>query len=423
MQVAEPSPVGQIKKQLQQLVFLPASKTCRNPYSKSVFKQLADCRTANTGMHLMRCDHAECAHRQYQYHNCGNRHCPGCGGMKRQQWLENKLTELLPTTYFHTVFTLPHELNGIIMGNRKVLFDLLFEASGYTLLQLAKDEKWMGAIPGIISVLHTWGQTLSFHPHVHCIVSGGGIKQAAGGLSWVKEKRKSGSYLFPRTAMQKIYKAYFLKQLRKMLEAGSIRVSDKDKAALLLHEIGFKQWNVYAKRPFGGPLQVMEYLGRYTHKVAITAHRIKAIEEQSRKIVFAYKDYHKRGTKEQEQEMELSIAEFIRRFEQHILPKRFIKIRHYGYLSNHNRSKRLKEIFTALKLGLPPAKVHVPVAVRLLESFGIDIGKCPKCEKGRMEIVATYRKGILVKTYEDNPSCPKTIRNKDPVKIVPPIKP
>src|SRR5699024_6900695 len=311
------------------------------PYSQSVFRQLAHCRTANTGVHLLRCDDADCGHQHYQYHNCGNRHCPNCGGMKRQQWLEDKIADLLPTTYYHVVFTLPHELNSLIMGNRKELFSLLFESASYTLLKLAKDKKWLGATPGIISILHTWGQTLNFHPHVHCIVSGGGVKEDKdGGIRWVKEKRRSGNYLFPGTAMQQIYKAYFLKRLRKMVARNKVKVTNKPATEYLLHEIGFKRWNVYAKRPFGGPGQVMEYLGRYTHKIAITAHRILEIDEAAQTIRFAYKDYRKRGTKEIHKEMTLSIQEFIRRFEQHILPKGFVKIRHYGYLRPHNQSKR-----------------------------------------------------------------------------------
>ena len=151
----EPTPVAVIKKQLQTVVFSRGAKECSNPFSRSVFRQLSDCRTSQTGVHLLRCSDAACGHQHYQYHNCGNRHCPNCGGMKRQQWLEDKMSELLPTTYFHTVFTLPHELNGIVMGNREQLYSLLFEASSYTLLTLAKDEKWLGATPGIISVLHT----------------------------------------------------------------------------------------------------------------------------------------------------------------------------------------------------------------------------------------------------------------------------
>src|SRR5699024_230725 len=263
--------VGIIRRQLQDVVFRPAIGQTANPYSQSVFRQLANCRTANTGVHLLRCNDADCGHQSYQYHNCGNRHCTNCGGMKRQQWLEDKMSDLLPTTYYHVVFTLPHELNGLIMGNRRELFSLLFESASYTLLKLGKDKKWLGATPGIISILHTWGQTLSFHPHVHCIVSGGGVKEdKKGGKEWVKEKRRSGNYLFPRTAMQQIYKAYFLKRLRKMVARNNVQVTNKPATKYLLREIGFKRWNVYAKRSFGGPGQslsrlygMMEYLGRY----------------------------------------------------------------------------------------------------------------------------------------------------------------
>src|SRR5699024_4202459 len=192
-----------------------------------------------------------------------------------------------------------------------------------------------------------------------------------------------------------------LKRLRKMVARNKVKVTNKPATEYLLHEIGFKRWNVYAKRPFGGPGQVMEYLGRYTHKIAITAHRILEIDEAAQTIRFAYKDYRKRGTKEIHKEMTLSIQEFIRRFEQHFLPKGFVKIRHYCYLRPHNQSKRIKEIFALLKLPPPPPKVQVPVSVRMMESFGIDIFQCPKCNHGRMEMVATYRRGILVKTYAD----------------------
>jgi len=152
-----------IRHQLQQVVFKRASEQIQNPYSKRTFEQLANCHTAKTGMHRLHCEDGDCGYEHYQYHNCGNRHCPNCGGTRRDQWIEDKTSELLPTSYYHVVFTVPHELNVLTMGNRKQLFDLLFEASSYTLLTLAKDEKWLGATPGIISILHTWGQQLSFH--------------------------------------------------------------------------------------------------------------------------------------------------------------------------------------------------------------------------------------------------------------------
>ena len=394
--------VANIRQQLQQHVFAKGIHQTNNSYSNQVFQSLSQCHTAQQGVHQLRCSDSICGHHHYQYHNCGNRHCPNCGGMRRQQWLEDKTSELLPTAYYHVVFTLPHELNSLIMGNRKQLFDLLFEASSYTLLKLAKDEQWLGATPGIISILHTWGQDLCFHPHVHCIVSGGGVTEHSTmhTLSWVKEKRKKHNYLFPKPVMQKVFKAFYLKKIRQLLKTDSLQTQDKEATATMLHKIGFKRWNVYAKRPFGGPLQVLEYLGRYTHKVAITTHRIQAIDNENKTIRFAYKDYHKRGTAHENQEMTLSIAEFNRRFEQHILPKRFVKIRHYGYLRNYRRQERLKQLFALLKLPPPPPKVQVPVAQRMLEQYGKDIGKCPMCKHGRMEMVATYYRGVLIKTYE-----------------------
>ena len=205
--------IAAIRNQLQQIVFKKASHEVLNPYSQAVFGKLRDCHTAQNGVNYFRCNEGNCLHEHYQFHNCGNRHCPNCGGLRREQWLEDKTAELLPTSYYHVVFTLPHELNSLIMGNRKEMFKLLFDAGAYTLLKLAKDEKWLGATPGIISILHTWGQDLSFHPHVHCIVSGGGINNG----NWIKEKRKNNTYLFPKDAMRKIYKAYFLRQLRKMM--------------------------------------------------------------------------------------------------------------------------------------------------------------------------------------------------------------
>ena len=304
-----------IRHQLQQIVFKKASHEVQNPYSQAVFSKLRDCHTAQNGVNYFRCNEGNCLLEHYQYHNCGNRHCPNCGGLRREQWLEDKTAELLPTSYYHVVFTLPHELNSLIMGNRSEMFKLLFDASAYTLLKLAKDEKWLGATPGIISILHTWGQDLSFHPHVHCIVSGGGIN----GNHWVKEKRKNNTYLFPKDAMRKIYKAYFLRQLRKMLAKKILQVKDDAVIENTIKEIGFKKWNVYAKKPFGGPLQVLEYLGRYTHKVAITAHRIQEIDKVKNSLTFRYKDYHARGTKDEQKIMMLTVDEFIRRFEQHIL--------------------------------------------------------------------------------------------------------
>jgi hypothetical protein len=385
-----------LRSQLQNIVFNSAITQTQNPYSKKVFTQLANCHTSRMGVHLNRCNDENCRHEQFQYHSCGNRHCPNCGGTKRERWIADKTAELLPTAYYHVVFTLPHEFNSIIMGNRKLLFKLLFDAASYTLLTLAKDEKWLGATPGIISILHTWGQQLSFHPHVHCIVSGGGVLEN----KWVKEKRKTNAYLFPQKAMQTIYKAYFLKQLRILIKNKQVLLSGSEDVEQLIKKTGFKKWNVYAKRPFGGPLQVLEYLGRYTHKVAITAHRIQSIDDNNKTICFKYKDYHQRGKSNMHKQMTIPIAEFNRRFEQHILPKGFVKIRHYGYLKNHQRSIRLKQLFAQMQIPPPPPKVHIPIRVSILEKTGNDITKCPKCKTGFLETIATYRNGFLCKSYE-----------------------
>ena len=274
-----------IRRNLQALVFKRAVSLCSNPYSQKVFGQLAGCHTDQIGMHRLHCEDASCGHERYQYHNCNNRHCPNCGGTRRDQWIEDKAGELLPTSYYHVVFTVPHELNGLTLGNRKAMFDLLFEASSYTLLTLAKDPKWLGATPGIISILHTWGQQLSFHPHVHCIVSGGGGQNGR----WVREKRTNHSYLFPKVVMEKIFKAYYLKRLSQLLRKQVLKVADQGLLEETCNALQMKRWNVYAKRPFGGPMQVLEYLGRYTHKVAITEGFPFLVLNKSRIFSFNYR--------------------------------------------------------------------------------------------------------------------------------------
>lgn len=371
---------SEIKQKLQQNIFNHPSAKSFNTYSQSVLQKLSKCHTIKLGAHLYRCK--ECHHQHYQYHSCGNRHCPNCGGLKREQWLQDRMSELLPTTYYHVVFTLPQELRSLTMGNRKSAFNLLFEASTYTLRKLGQDEKYLGGTPGIVSILHTNGQDLTFHPHVHCIVSGGGIDKAG---KWKKEKRANGNFLFPRRSMEKIFKGYFLEKLQLLFASQKLQVEDATAFESILQEVKFIKWNVYAKRSFGGPQQVLEYLGRYTHKVAITTHRILNISGTD--ITFKYKDY-KDGNKQKE--MILSHEEFLRRFEQHILPKGFVKIRHSGFLSHQNKTARLKGICKQLEIAPPPPKVKLPVAVLAMMKYGVDIGLCAVCKTGRIERVASY---------------------------------
>ena len=267
------------------------------------------------------------------------------------------------------------------MCNRKLMFGLLFKSAQHTLLTLAKDDRYIGAVPGIVSILHTNGQDLNFHPHVHNIVSGGGMSKDG---VWVKEKRSNGKFLFPRRSMEKMYKGYFISHLRKYITTGELKYKDKAALQNILSIIDKRKWNVYAKAPFGGPAQIVEYLGRYTHKVAITAHRIISIDDKN--ISFRYKDYQD-GNKQKV--MTLSHVEFLRRFEQHILPKGLVKIRHSGYLHSKDKMKRIAEVCRQLQLPTPMPRVAIPATVRLMLQTGKDVTVCPECRIGKLQLVRT----------------------------------
>ena len=356
---------------------------------QKVLQRLQTCRTASMGYHLYRCSDDDCQHIKYQYHSCRDRHCPNCGAVKKQEWIEARMQELLPVKYYHVVFTLPHELNSLVMGHRKLLYKLLFEASSQTLLSFAQDPQYLGALPGIISVLHTWGQSLSFHPHIHCIVSGGGIDADA---EWKNAKKNSYRFLFPVKAMSIVYRAKFLQALQHLIDAGEVTLpavgSGKSEAKQLLDILYKKDWIVYAKAPLAGPHAVIEYLGRYTHKVAISNHRIMDIDEQNNTVTFAYKDYAD-GNKQKQ--MTLDSKEFVRRFTQHILPKGFTKIRTYGYLANRNRRNRINAVLVKMKLPLHKGLVKIPIQVRLLEQYGINITMCPCCNQNTMQLLLVYQ--------------------------------
>ena len=379
------SNAGETGQQLQHLFANECIEKC-NPYSRHIFNRLQHCHTAAMGMHHYKCDDKNCNHIHQQYHSCGNRHCPNCGGLKTAQWIENLTAQLFATAYYHVVFTVPHEFNSLMLANRKLMFTLLFEAASATLLQFSKVEKYLGATCGITIVLHTWGQNLSFHPHVHCIVSGGGMLPSPNGegqgVRWVAAKRSNDKFLFPVNAMKLVYKGIYLKKLRLLLAAGLLK-TEGIPVAKQIKQAGFKSWNVYAKAPFGSVASVVEYLGRYTHKTAITKHRILSISQHS--VTFKYKDY---ADSNKQKILPLSIAEFLRRFELHFLPGRFIKIRHYGFLQNHGKTARLNAARKQLKLPPLPPKINIPAAVRMLEKYGTDITLCPKCKQGKLVLTA-----------------------------------
>jgi len=355
----------------------------KNAQVAKVLQRIKTCRTAALGYHLYQCTKDDCGHIKYQYHSCRDRHCPNCGAIKKQEWIEARSRELLPVKYYHVVFTLPHELNCVVMRHRKLLFKLLFDASAQTLLTFAKDPKYLGAIPGIISVLHTWGQQLSFHPHIHCIVSGGGIT----GDTWKQAVKDKWRFLFPVDAMAIVYRGKFLQALQQMITTGEVTLPDKINRKQLFDILYQKEWIVYAKAPFGGPQAVIEYLGRYTHKVAISNHRIQSINPEDDTVTFNYKDYADAGVQKQ---MTLTAHEFIRRFEQHILPERFTKLRTYGYLSNRNRHQRINDILKKMKLPLHKGLVKIPLQIRMLEQFGINIAECPCCKNKTLQLVKIF---------------------------------
>jgi hypothetical protein len=360
------------------------SGTSTNVHVQNVLQRLKMCRTASLGYHVYRCSDEQCGHLKYQYHSCRDRHCPNCGAIKKQEWIEARTQELLPVKYYHVVFTLPHELNSLVLGHRKLLFKLLFDASAQTLLCFAKDPKYLGATPGIISVLHTWGQQLSFHPHIHSIVSGAGITDDN---AWKEATKNEWRFLFPVKAMSIVYRAKFLQALQQLIDKGELTLPDKTDVKQLLNLLYQKKWIVYAKAPFGGPQAVIEYLGRYTHKVAISNHRICSINADQNTVTFEYKDY---ADDNKQKQMTLSSAEFIRRFEQHILPVRFTKIRTYGYLGNRNRHRRINEVLKKMKLPLHKGLIKIPLPLRMMERFGIDVTECPCCRNKTLQLVRIY---------------------------------
>jgi len=352
--------------------------------AQPALRAIERCRTAELGYHLYACNRKGCGAEKMQYHSCRNRHCPNCGGSRQQQWVEARMRELIPCKYYHMVFTLPHHLNSLVMGNRKQLFNLLFQAAHDTLHTFGKDPRYLGATAGIISVLHTWGQNLSFHPHVHCIVSGGGIDSEG---HWQEAKKAKYGALYPVQAMEKVYKGRFLHLLRRALAANELKVeADKDMQALLKQLYGMR-WVVFAKQPFGGPQQVIEYLGRYTHKVAISNKRIRSIDS-SHRVTFDYKDYADQGRKKQ---MTLEGPEFLRRFAQHILPRGYCKIRSSGIYANHGRRTRIAALLEQLDVPPHPEPVSTPWHVQWMERSGVNPLRCTCCGEGQMVLIERKR--------------------------------
>lgn len=304
---------------------------------RRVLDAIGRCRTAALGGHVEGCD--GCGHKRIAYNSCRNRHCPKCQGAARVRWMAAEQSTLLPVGYFHVVFTLPHALNALIRVNRRKLYGLLFHTAAATLLAFARDPKHLGAEPAITMVLHTWGQNLCEHAHVHCVVSGGGL--SIDGEHWQVPKRRG--FLFPVKALSKVFRGKYLAALDRLRHKGRLRFAGQSATladplawAHLCSEVCRTPWVVYAKPPFGGPERVLKYLSRYTHRVAISNRRIVFVGDGT--VRFEWKDYADRNARK---EMTLDAGEFLRRFLMHVVPRGFMRIRHYGLLANCRRRQKL----------------------------------------------------------------------------------
>ena len=318
------------------------------------------CRTAALGAHVDQCD--ECGYERISYNSCRNRHCPKCQTFAKEEWLDRQRQNLLNTRYFHVVFTLPDNLHPICLRNPRRLYDILFKAASQTLLELCADPKYLGATPGITAILHTWGQNLHYHPHLHCVVTGGGL---ADGFRWISSRRK---FFLPIKVLSRKFRGKFLYYLRQAMP---------DLPAQTVELLYRKDWVLYCKPPFGDAGKVMDYLGRYTHRVAISNNRL--IKLEGGRVFFRWRDY---SDGNRVKVMSLAADEFLRRFLMHILPSGFRKIRHFGLVASRNKSKRLVLCRWLTRTRTPAPPIHV--SDRLTALFGEDFNRCPCCRTGHL---------------------------------------
>jgi len=346
-----------------------------------VMHHIRACRSAALGGHVQQCSH--CGFEQIAYNSCRDRHCPKCQTLVKEQWLNDRKSELLPCGYFHLVFTLPHELNPIVLCNKRITLQLLFAAVNETLQAFARDPQWrLGGQLGFIAVLHTWSQTLVDHFHLHCLIPAGALSLAKD--KWIPAQE---SFLFRIQSLAKQFRKCYLRKLQQayrkqqlIFPGNTAALASPHEFAQLVQSLSKTRWIAYEKRPFGGPEQVLEYLGRYTHRVAISNNRIVSIENG--KVVFSYRD---RQRNNQTRTMTLSADEFIRRFLLHVLPPRFMKIRYFGFLSHKNKKQAVALIRALIDSNtIVPEKIKETIQEIMLRLTGADITCCPQCLKGKM---------------------------------------
>jgi len=339
-------------------------------------RAIVACRTAALGGHIERCD--ACGFTRQSYNSCRNRHCPKCQALAKARWLCAREAELLPVKYFHTVFTLPHELNALALGNKKIVFDILFRSVSETLLSFAAQK--LGGKLGLTSILHTWDQKLNTHIHLHCAIPAGAL--SFDGKTW---NPSHPTFLFPVKALSPVFRGKFLDLLKSAHAKNRLALADAQTFQALLHSLYTKDWVVYSKEAFAGPKTVLDYFGRYTHRIAISNHRI--LDIQNGQVTFAYRD---RKDDNKPKVMTLNAGEFIRRFLLHTVPASFVRIRHFGFLANRSKKKDLARC--RLLLGVPapaqeePLKKSTQELLRDLTS--VDLAACPACPNGRLHITA-----------------------------------
>jgi hypothetical protein len=345
--------------------------------NQKVVDHILKCKTGDLGGHVFICDN--CKDQIVSYNSCRDRHCPSCQSLARAAWVQSRIDELIPVHYFHVVFTVPHELNPIALQNKKEFYNLLFHCVTETLNDLGKDKRHLGGMIGGIAVLHTWGQNLMEHPHVHCIIPGGGIRDD--GKKWICFHDK---YLFPGKVVSKLFRGKFLCYFKELVKNEQIQfrgtlenLKNEPDFKELMNVLWSKEWVVYTKEPFAQTEAVVKYLGRYTHRLAISNQRL--ISQNDGLVLFKWKDY---ADNNKEKVMELSSVEFIRRFLLHVLPERFVRIRYFGFLSNANKTELLQKCFELLQKRFDKKEKLRSIKDIILVIYGKDISICPKCHKG-----------------------------------------
>ena len=357
------------------------------------------CRTAALGGHVERC--GDCGHQRIAYNSCRNRNCPKCQGLARAQWLADRQAELLDVPYFHVVFTVPEAVATIAFQNQTAVYDILFRAASETLGTIAADPKHLGAEIGFLAVLHTWGQNLLHHPHLHCLVPGGGI--APDGRRWVSCRP---GFFLPVRVLSRMFHGLFLHYLEKAFANGELNFFSAHRhlhepAAFRRHlaPVRDTEWVVYAKRPFAGPAQVLDYVGRYTHRVAISNNRLVSMDEG--KVHFRWKDY-RNGNKQKT--MSLQAGEFIRRFMIHVLPDGFHRIRYYGFLGNCHRARKLELCRELLRMApAAPAEPPADYRDRYEALTGSALHQCPHCRTGMMVVIGCIARPGICQSIPDTP--------------------